>query len=170
MAKLDEKFIVNLKGKDFVEYGGLVDLAHQEGLISIEVDLLQIPTKENNMTAIAKATAKTDKFEFTDIGDASPASTNTMIQPHIIRMASTRAKARALRDLTNVGMTALEELGEEEVKKPNKSNKNYTKNNQNKSNNLKCSQCNVAINSGVETYSIKKFGKALCLNCQKKVK
>ncbi len=112
MASINEKFIVNLKGKDFVTYEGLLDLAHQKGLISIDIELLQIPSKENGMVAIAKATAKTDKSTFVDIGDAGPNSVNGMIKAHIIRMASTRAKARALRDLTNVGMTALEELAE----------------------------------------------------------
>lgn len=113
MAKINEKFIVNLKGKDFVTYEGLLDLAHQEGLISIETELLQIPSKENGETAIVKAIAKTKDRIFIDIGDASPNSVNGMIRPHIIRMASTRAKARALRDLTNVGMTAIEELGDD---------------------------------------------------------
>ena len=112
MSKIDERFIVDLKGKQFVTYEGLLDLAHQEGLISIEVELLQVPSKDNGMIAIAKATAKTKDKVFMDIGDAGPNSVNSMITPHIIRMASTRAKARALRDLTNIGMTAIEELGD----------------------------------------------------------
>lgn len=107
---INEKFIINLQGKSFVTYEGLLDLAHQKNLKSIHVELVQAPTKENNMTAICKATIVTDKGTFIDYGDASPASVNSKIQPHIIRMASTRAKARALRDLTNVGMTAIEEI------------------------------------------------------------
>lgn len=107
---INEKFIINLQGKSFVTYEGLLDLAHQKNLKSINVELVQVPTKENNMTAICKATAVTDKGTFIDYGDASPTSVNSKIQPHIIRMASTRAKARALRDLTNVGMTAIEEI------------------------------------------------------------
>ncbi|WP_352418723.1 hypothetical protein [Proteiniborus sp.] len=107
---INEKFIINLQGKSFVTYEGLLDLAHQKNLKSIHVELVQSPSKENNMTAICKATAITDKGTFIDYGDASPASVNSKIQPHIIRMASTRAKARALRDLTNVGMTAIEEI------------------------------------------------------------
>ncbi len=107
---VNEKFIINLQGKSYVTYEGLLDLAHQNNLKSLEVDIVQIPTKDNNMTAICKAIAKTENESYMDIGDASPQSVNTTIAPHIIRMASTRAKARVLRDLTNVGMTAIEEL------------------------------------------------------------
>lgn len=111
---INEKFIINLQGKNFVTYEGLLDLAHQMNLISLEVDLIQFPSEENNMTAIARAVATTEKAKFSDLGDASPRSVNNMLAPHIIRMASTRAKARALRDLTNVGMTAVEELSMED--------------------------------------------------------
>lgn len=107
---INEKFIINLQGKTFVTYEGLLDLAHQKNLKSINVELVQAPSKDNNMTAICKATVVTDKGTFIDYGDASPSSVNSKIQPHIIRMASTRAKARALRDLTNVGITAIEEI------------------------------------------------------------
>lgn len=114
---INEKFIINLQGKSFVTYEGLLDLAHQMGIVSLDVELLQFPNEENSMTAIARAVATTEKNRFSDIGDASPRSVNNMLAPHIIRMASTRAKARALRDLTNVGMTAIEELSiEEDVK------------------------------------------------------
>lgn len=109
-VKIDQRFIVQLQGKDFVTYEGLLDLAHQKGLVSIDIEIIQIPTKDNDMTAICKATAKTQEMTYIDIGDASPGSVSRNLVPHIIRMASTRAKARALRDLTNVGMTALEEM------------------------------------------------------------
>jgi hypothetical protein len=49
---------------------------------------------------------------FAGIGDANPGNVNRRIAPHLIRMAETRAKARALKDSVNVGIVALEELGE----------------------------------------------------------
>src|SRR5690625_2203458 len=107
---INEKFIINLQGKKFVTYEGLLDLAHKKGLLSIQVDLLQIPNQDNDMTAICRAVATTEDSKFIDIGDANPRSVNSALVPHIIRMASTRAKARALRDLTNEGMNAVEEL------------------------------------------------------------
>lgn len=111
---VNEKFIINLQGKSFVTYEGLLDLAHQRGLKSLKVEILQMPDSENNMTAICIANATTENSSFQDIGDASPGSVNRALVPHLIRMASTRAKARVLRDLTNVGMTAVEELSVEE--------------------------------------------------------
>jgi hypothetical protein len=58
------------------------------------------------------AEVETSKGTFTGIGDASPSNVTRMIAPHLIRMAETRSKARALRDAVNVGVTALEELGD----------------------------------------------------------
>ena len=111
--KLDERFIKTIEGRDFVLYSGLLDLAHQKGLIKIEVEPLQFPTKENGNFAICKATA-TSKFGemFVDVGDANPLNCNPKVAKHLLRMASTRAKARALRDFDDIGMTCLEELGD----------------------------------------------------------
>lgn len=67
------------------------------------------------MTAIASATVTGKDGEvFSDVGDASPSSCSSKLVPHLIRMASTRAKARALRDFTNIGMCSVEELGDAE--------------------------------------------------------
>lgn len=119
MSKIDPKFIVDLKGKQFVTYEGLLDLAHQEGLTSIETNLIQIPSKDNDFMAIVQAKATTKDKQFMGLGDCDNKSANSMIAPHKIRMAETRAKARALRDLTNVGMTAIEELGDDVEVTPN---------------------------------------------------
>lgn len=111
--KLDERFITTIEGKDFVYYAGLLDLAHQKNLLKMEVETLQYPTKENEHMAICRAIAQTSMGgTFSDIGDANPSNCNSKVARHLLRMASTRAKARALRDLTNIGMTCLEELGD----------------------------------------------------------
>jgi hypothetical protein len=53
-----------------------------------------------------------DGRHFSGLGDASPENVGRTIAPHLIRMAETRAKARALRDAVNVGATAMEELSD----------------------------------------------------------
>ncbi len=124
-ARLDERFIKNIKGKDFVLYSGLLDLAHQKGLKSIQVEPIQYPTKDNGMEGICKAIVESPEgLEFTEIGDANPKNVNFMVKEHILRMAATRAKARALRDYTNIGITCLEELGEIEPETDSKPKSN----------------------------------------------
>jgi hypothetical protein len=113
-----EEYMIERQGKRFVLYAGLLEEAHARGLRSIETELLQVPAKENGEVAIVKAVIRTEEGKFAGIGDASPQNVNRAIAPHLIRMAETRAKARALRDAINVGVTAFEELGgpgEEEV-------------------------------------------------------
>ena len=108
---MDKKFILNIKGKDFVLFEGLLDEAHKQGLFEINTALVCAPSQENNYMAIVKAQVKTERGQFSGIGDASPANVNSMIAPHVIRMAETRAIARALRLACNIGMASSVELG-----------------------------------------------------------
>jgi hypothetical protein len=108
-----EEYMIERGGRRFVLYAGLLEEAHARGLRSIETELLQAPGPENGEVAIVRAVVRTEEGKFSGIGDASPQNVGQAIVPHLIRMAETRAKARALRDAINVGVTALEELGSE---------------------------------------------------------
>jgi hypothetical protein len=116
---MDKRHIINLQGREYVTYEGLLDEAHRRGLRAIRTQLVQLPSAANEQTAIVSAEVefetKEGKRVFTGLGDASPRNVSRGILPHLIRMAETRAKARALRDGTNIGMTAFEELLEAEL-------------------------------------------------------
>lgn len=102
--------IINRQGKDFVLYAGLLDAAHKVGLQSIRTTLVKYPGAGSE-GAIVHATAEFPWGSFDGIGDADPSNVSRQIAPHLIRMAETRAKARALRDALSVGMVAAEEMG-----------------------------------------------------------
>ena len=126
--KLKDIFISNIKGKDFVLYAGVLDLATQQGLLKLETEILQFPSKDNGTEAIVRATAEGKNGEvFSDIGDANPGNCTPMISKHLIRMASTRAKGRALRDMCNIGITCLEEIGDLDDVVAGKNNKTPAK-------------------------------------------
>ena len=112
-ARLDRRYVANLQGKDFPVYAGVLDLAHQMGVRAITTELVQIPSQSNDNTAIVKATViLNDDRVFSDYGDASPKNTSAKVSTALIRMASTRAKGRALRDAVNVGEALAEEIGD----------------------------------------------------------
>lgn len=113
---IDPRFIVSLKGKDFPTWAGVLDAATKAGLRSLTTDLEQLMELEKGgYFAVVKARAEfEDGRVFEDYGDAAPFNTSPQIATAAIRMASTRAKGRVLRDALNVGMTLLEELPDDE--------------------------------------------------------
>lgn len=108
---MKKEFIIERQGKHFVLYAGLLEEAHSQGLKEITTTLVQLPNPDNANVAVCHAVVETERGRFTGIGDASHENVAPIMRQHIIRMAETRAKARALRDAVNVGVTALEELG-----------------------------------------------------------
>ncbi len=109
---MKKEFIVERHGKSFVLYAGLLDEAHNQGLKSIHTTIVQIPNDGNGNVSIVQATVETEKGVFTGIGDAAPNNVTPPMRVYLLRMAETRAKARALRDAVNVGVVALEELSD----------------------------------------------------------
>ena len=99
-----------------VPFKTLLDKAHKQyGLAGVETEILQFPCAENGNMAIFRATVKnSDGATFSGHGDADPNNTTSTIAPHLLRMAETRAIARALRWLTNSGETAIVEISGDE--------------------------------------------------------
>ena len=125
--KLDERFIKNIQGRDFVVYSGVLDLAHQKGLKQVVVEVEQFPSEDNGNEAICKATVESENGDvFVEWGDANPKNVNPKVVRHILRLAATRAKARALRDFTNVGITCLEEIDDLDDETGGSNGKKYT--------------------------------------------
>lgn len=101
--RIRDEYRISHRGKEMVLYAGLLDAVHAQGLKSIETHLVQIPSDENGQVAIVRArVTMDDETHFEGIGDASSDNVGKNIAPHIIRMAETRAKARAMRDAINV--------------------------------------------------------------------
>ena len=108
--------IISLQGREYVTFRGLLYVAHESGLESIDVELVSWDAETRS--AICRATVKGARGTFSDIGDASPSNVNKMIANACLRMASTRAQGRALRSYLGVGITSLEELPGDPPKEP----------------------------------------------------
>lgn len=124
---MKSEFMINRDGKPYVLYAGLLDEAHQQGLEKISTMVLQFPSTENGNTAVVRAEVEmvdrsvspSIQRSFTGLGDASPNNVPKHLVTCLLRMAETRAKARALRDAVNIGVTAFEELpGDDSENKP----------------------------------------------------
>ena len=99
---------IHKNGPETVKYAGVLWIAHEQGLKDIRVESQIIDLEQG--IAVFKATVTTDKGIFEEWGDCTPYNVSKNIKPHFIRVAATRAKARALRDAVNVGFTCFEEM------------------------------------------------------------
>jgi hypothetical protein len=102
--------LVELHGKQFVTFGGLLAMAHERGLVSLKAAFITVTAE----LALAHAVATfQDGRTVAESGDATPGNVNAKILVHFPRMALTRSKARCLRDALNISTVAVEELGAE---------------------------------------------------------
>jgi hypothetical protein len=116
---IDKRFIVTRKNAKFPTYPGLLDAATRAGLMGITTQVIQMPSAENGMMAVVMARAIfEDGRVFEDVGDASPENCSDTVKSAVLRMASTRAKGRCLRDAVNIGVTMFEELPVDEPLRP----------------------------------------------------
>lgn len=97
-------------GRNMTTYPQLLALVHEADLTKVSTQLLQTPTDENGRLAIVKAEVTTSRGVFEGLGDASPESVEDFLLPHLIRVAETRAKARAFRDAVGIGVVSQEEI------------------------------------------------------------
>ena len=103
------RWIKQIHGRDFIEYQGLLALAHAQGLQELAAEFISVTPE----LALAAAHAFfRDGRRFWDAGDATPTNVHPQVRAHFPRVALTRAKARVLRDALNAGMVAVEELEE----------------------------------------------------------
>lgn len=100
--------IVKLQGKEFVLFSGLLSIAHNNGLESLETTLEHVDWEKQR--ALTKCVAKGVRGTFTAYGDATPENTSKMVRSAFVRMSETRAIARSLRFYNGIGMTARDEL------------------------------------------------------------
>jgi hypothetical protein len=104
---IPREFLTTIHGRDFVQFAGLLAMAHAQGLVSLTAELVLVTTD----LALARATATfADGRTFTEAADATPDNVNAGVRKHFARCALTRAKSRALRDALNITMVAVDEL------------------------------------------------------------
>jgi hypothetical protein len=104
---IDPRHIVQIQGKPFVKFAGLLDLAHQRGLQALKVDW----THNSEDLSLAHAVAVFPFGTFEEWADSTPANVGKKVALHWRRLSLTRAKARTLRDALGVDLVAVEELG-----------------------------------------------------------
>ncbi len=103
-----DPYIVNIGGKDFMTYEGLLAKAHEKG--TFDMTIIDSWVSEDMKMAWCKVRVIAQGQTFDGFGSSTPENTGTMTQSHPVEMAHTRAKGRALRDYLNIGKTMLEEL------------------------------------------------------------
>ncbi len=107
---IPKEFITTIQGgKEFITYEGLLNLFHENGGKEIQTELVQSLLGEE-VFFVFKAVVTGERGTYTGYGDACKGNVGSLIVKHMMRMAETRAKARALRDYSNIGMCSIEEI------------------------------------------------------------
>jgi hypothetical protein len=106
-AHIPAQFLTEIHGRLFVQYAGLLAMAHEHGLVNLSAHFISV----TDTLALAEATAEfADGKTFSECADATPQNVGSTVRAHFARIALTRAKARCLRDALNISVCSVEEL------------------------------------------------------------
>jgi hypothetical protein len=106
---MKSEFIVHRDGCSYVMYAGLLDQAHEAGLVRVATTLLQAPDESLGCRAIVSAVVQTERGTFGGIGEAVMNEGNFAPAAWTIDAAELRAKAKAFRDALNIHLETVEE-------------------------------------------------------------
>src|SRR5438309_906675 len=82
-AHIPAQFLTEIHGKQFVQYAGLLAMAHERGLQKLESRFISV----NSDLAIAEATAEfSDGKIFKECADSTPSNVNPKVKQHFPRM------------------------------------------------------------------------------------
>ncbi len=166
-TEIDKKYIVDIKGKKFVTFNGLLAEAHKQGIVDTRVTELNVDWEKKSAYCIVAC--KIGEKEFMGVGSGTQENCGDMVKGHFVEMAHTRAKSRAYRDALNIDMVSVEELTDlkGQTEEPKKETKTVRTNEE-----LRCkgNECFKIVDEKVYDYSNKNYGKTLCFECQKNAK
>jgi hypothetical protein len=97
------KWVKRIHGKEFIQYEGLLAMAHEQGVQELGSGCMTV--SETLAIAFAWATFK-DGRKLWDAGDATPNNVHAQVKAYFPRVALTGAQARVLRDALNVAMVS----------------------------------------------------------------
>lgn len=105
--------IVNISGKDFMTYEGLLKKAHEKDP-NFSMVIRESFVSEDMKRAWCKVRLGSgpegSRQIFDGFGSSTPENTGSMTMSHPVEMSHTRAKGRALRDFLNIGVAMAEEI------------------------------------------------------------
>ena len=101
---------------DMTTFKDLLEDAHKKFPKMLEIETCLIENDWEKKRAIFKAKVKADGNVYEAYGDADQDNCGTLVQKHWVRMAETRAIARALRWATNNAGATVEETESDQVK------------------------------------------------------
>ncbi len=96
--------------EEAVSFAEFLALARDEGLVSLEVHVIQAADPASGRGALVSAVARSSHNAFAAVGEATAATAPSEWHPYLTTLAELRAKARALRELTGLEHAVLEEL------------------------------------------------------------
>jgi hypothetical protein len=93
-----------------VSFAEFLALARDEGLVSLDVTVVQAADPASGRGALVTAVARSSHNAFSAVGEATAVTAPPEWHPFLTTLAELRAKARALRELTGLEHAVLEEL------------------------------------------------------------